>query len=473
MITLLTSRELDLLNAGNLAKYLQYCKMYGIRSATRLALRRLQKPRGAPPIEVAPLSFIPIPQATLPVAPLRKKVSIIVPTKNAGPEIRLLIRKLRAQEGILEPEIILVDSGSTDRTLEIATWEGVQIVHLAPERFTHSYARNLGAERAKGEYLLFMVQDALPLTSHWIWELVMALETDNLVGVSCAEYPRSDSDLFYQFLIHNQNEVPGLNRDRVMAWDESCSSYLGLRANAQLSDIAALLRRNVFERYRYQTDYAEDLDLGIRLIRDGHKLGFLYNTRVLHSHNRPAYYFLKRGYVDVRFLADIFPNFLYPEIEDRDRLYADIRLLYDRIANLAQTKPNLGLLQPAVSLVELLRVVPGSDGKRGEGIADCDPQLSEFTKNLYRTVATSHASGIGHSMLLPHVSSHIERFEKWLRGIYYGTDEILSHGVVGAIEKIFALHSGNHLAYLYLTQRERGAVDTTLDQIDKTLISGI
>jgi glycosyltransferase involved in cell wall biosynthesis len=470
--------ELDLLTSDNLAKYLRYCRMYGVRSATRLAFRRLQKPRGAPPIEVTPLATTSSPQPALPPSPLHKRVSVIVPTKNAGPEIRLLVRKLRGQEGMPEPEIILVDSGSTDATLEIARRESVQTIQLAPEQFTHAFARNAGANRATGEYLLFMVQDALPLTTHWLWELVTALETNSLAAVSCAEYPRADSDLFYQFLIHDQYEAPGLNQDRIMAWDESCSSYLGLRANAQLSGITVLLRRDVFELYRYRTDYAEDLDLGIRLIRDGHKLGFLYNTRVLHSHNRPAYYFLKRGYVDVRYLADIFPNFLYPEIENRDRLCADIHQLYDRIAKIAHTK--LGFLQPTVSLVESLHVlIPDIEGNRSEGTAVRDPQLSKFVENLYRMLAcTSLASGIGHSMLLPHVSSHIEKLEKWLRGIYYNIDEILSQEILGqevvsAIEKIFALHSGNHLAYLYLTERRLGAVDAPLARIDKTLMSGV
>src|SRR4051812_17147054 len=143
----------------NLAKYLRYCKMYGFKSATRLAVRRLRKPRGAPPRGVPPLYSLSISQAvTRSRAPIAKSVSVIIPTKNAGPEIRLLIRKLRTQEGIPEPEIIFVDSGSTDQTIEIAQQSDVQLVRIPSESFTHSVARNTGGDRARGEYLLFMVQ---------------------------------------------------------------------------------------------------------------------------------------------------------------------------------------------------------------------------------------------------------------------------------------------------------------------------
>lgn len=465
----------DLLTSDHLAKYLRYCRIYGVRSATRLALRRLQKPKGAPPIDVAPLCLTSVPQSSPCSSPLSQPLSIVIPTRNAGPEIELLIRKLRAQEGVPQPEIILVDSGSTDETLAIARNQNVQTLQLAPGTFTHSFSRNTGAERARGKYLLFMVQDALPLTRHWLEELVTALERNDLAAVSCAEYPRSDSDLFYQFLIHNQYEVPPLNQDREMVWSASCSSYLGLRANAQLSDIAVLFRRDVFEHYRYRRDYAEDLDLGIRLIRDGHKLGFLYNTRVLHSHNRPAYYFLKRGYVDVRYLADVFPNFVYPEIENSDRLYADICLLYNAVGKLARNPLLTRVLGTATRLIDSLRAcLTSAEDFRETTALGCDPKLVEFLAPLCRMVArTDTPSSIQRSMLFPHVSDHIVRFETWLRGIYPNQDETLNGQIVAAVEKIFALHCGNHLAYLYLTRMKLGSLDDALAEMNQTLVEGV
>src|ERR1700720_1582367 len=119
---------------------------------------------------------------------------------------RATVQKAEIQEGVKELEVIVVDSGSTDGTCGVAEQQAARLLNIAPEHFAHSVARNQGAEHASGEYLLFMVQDALPLTNLWLREMVGALEDNELAAVSCAEYPRSDSDLFYQFLIHNHNE---------------------------------------------------------------------------------------------------------------------------------------------------------------------------------------------------------------------------------------------------------------------------
>jgi hypothetical protein len=80
-------------------------------------------------------------------------------------------------------------------------------------------------------------------------------------------------------------------------------------------------------KYRYRFNYAEDLDLGIRLIKDGNKIAFLGSTRIIHSHNRSASYFLKRGYVDNLFLSDMFSDFPVPKINFSD-LIPDIAFTY-------------------------------------------------------------------------------------------------------------------------------------------------
>ncbi len=67
-------------------------------------------------------------------------------------------------------------------------------------------------------------------------------------------------------------------------------------------------------KYKYRFNYAEDLDLGIRLIKDGNQIAFLGSTRIIHSHNIPASYFLKKGYVDNLFLFDMFNDFPIPKI---------------------------------------------------------------------------------------------------------------------------------------------------------------
>ena len=71
-------------------------------------------------------------------------------------------------------------------------------------------------------------------------------------------------------------------------------------------------------------------NLGLRLTKDGYKIAFLGSTRIIHSHNRPAYYHLKRGYVDNVFLVRVLPN--YPVVgHNFDELISDIAFTYQAI----------------------------------------------------------------------------------------------------------------------------------------------
>ena len=470
-----SQRVLRILSAQNIVKYWRYCQMYGIRNATRLALRRLREPMGTLPAEMAPLVLPAVTSAEEEVSPIDKKVSVVIPTKNAGKHISALLEKMRAQKGILQCDVIVVDSGSTDGTVALAQSKGAKIVQISPQEFTHAFSRNKGAEKATGDSLLFMVQDALPLTNLWLWEMVTALQTNQLAAVSCAEYPRADCDLFYQFLIHRHYNSAGLDQDRILVWDKSCSSYLGLRSNAQISDIAALIRRDIFESYRYKTAYAEDLDLGIRLIRDGHRLGFLHRTRVLHSHTRCAYYFLKRGYVDARFLVEVFPNFVFPEVGDQVKLYCDILTCFNRLNQIARQLPGLRFPLPTKDLMELfLKIFSAGQGEAASAWERVNPELLEFMQRLSEHCQPmSSPLSVRANMIAPHIVNHFELLQNWVCGIYDVADQAFASDIVSALEKILALHAGTHLAYLYLTLRSRGKLDEVLIALDRTMTAGV
>lgn len=457
---------------ANLAKYLRYCRTYGVQSATRLAVRKILR-RGQLPgvMEPLPVPLLPDDDVREDVTPIRRKISVIIPTRNAGAEFQLLLRKLKAQTGIEQIEIVVVDSCSTDETVTLATAARAEVIPIVPESFSHSFSRNLGAERATGDYLLFMVQDALPLTQRWLWEMARTLEANNLAAVSCAEYPRADSDLFYRLLLWNHYRSLQLDRDRILQFDASCASTEGLRANAQISGISLLIRRDVFERYQYRGDYAEDLDLGIRLIREGHKIGFLYGTRVLHSHNRPAYYFLKRGYVDARNLAQVLPGFVFPQIRDAERLFGDISSLYQRLNSIDIEFADLHQPMSAPELIGRLQAQVLASNVSGPADTQVDPALDDFTRRL-----GGHAAALydpDRNMILPHLMQHLTLLQEFLSGVYPQIDQTLRSEIRACVIKMFALHSGTHLAYLYLVQSADGDGSHALHDLDRELVQGV
>ena len=258
--------------------------------------------------------------------PINHSVSIIIPTLNAGREFVWLIRKLRGQRGLKALQIVIVDSGSTDGTVELARAASCTLVQIKPEEFSHSFARNAGAAAARGDFLLFMVQDAYPIGDYWAYGMLRYLLDhvgERVAGVSCSEYSRSDSDVMYDSLINAHYRFLGcLDHDRI--GELRGDDYVSLRSYGSLSDVSCLISKELFDRYKYRGDYAEDLDLGLRLVKDGYRVATLASVKVVHSHNRPAFYFLKRSFVDVFFLANIFDDFPRPLSESTVGLIAGI-----------------------------------------------------------------------------------------------------------------------------------------------------
>jgi O-antigen biosynthesis protein len=458
-----------------LRKYFWYCRIYGVKSATKLAIRRLNK-WNVPPklVALAPVDLrISCVEENLPL--IDKKISVIVPTRNAGKEFPLLLRKFKAQKGIRECEIILVDSGSSDDTIRLGKKEGATVVEIPHETFNHGLSRNKGAEYATGDFLLFTVQDALPMTEQWLWEMANVLVKNDVVAVSCAEFPRSDCDLFYRLLMWCHYRHLHLDQDRFLAWDKSCASDLGLRANSGISDLAALIKHDVFRKYKYHEGFGEDPELGKRLITDGHRIGFLYSTRVLHSHNRPAYYFLKRGYVDSRFRNEVFPG-AYIAIDSSTALIRDIVAMYQRTKCVAHTLSNLKCPQPVGGLIDRIRALYLQEpaGLNGEEHLAEDSKLDEFAKILVsKGPIQTPQYNARTNMILPHVLAHVAELETYLSGAYESVDAELIGEVASALGKMVALHAGNHMGYWYATALASGRHDIGLAEMDRMLQYGI
>ena len=196
-------------------------------------------------------------------------VSVVIPVKNAGDDFRSLLSSLARQRGFKGVEIVVVDSGSSDLSVEMAREFGGKVLQISPEEFSHSYARNLAAENSSGDYILFTVQDALPSSDLWLHELFSALKKNDVAAVSCAEDPKNDADLFYRASCWSHYKFLEVDRqDRIFSKPE-IENYFTLRKNAQLSNLACLISRKLFLEYKFRGNFAEDLELGLRLIRMG------------------------------------------------------------------------------------------------------------------------------------------------------------------------------------------------------------
>src|SRR5688572_805883 len=110
-------------------------------------------------------------------------VSILIPTYNPGPSFITLLDVLKRQRLRLF-EILVVDSSSSDETLSIARIHGARTHIIAKQEFDHGGTRTLMGSLAKGDILVYLTQDALPMDETSVPTLVSALLADDRLGAA-------------------------------------------------------------------------------------------------------------------------------------------------------------------------------------------------------------------------------------------------------------------------------------------------
>ncbi len=304
-----------------IGKTIHYLRAQGVGPTVKKVLRRVSANDWLPadedglylqpPCAVSPAELWHMPDTCL---PYDGTVSIVVPTYNGGRELPDLLEALSRQTGV-QLELVIVDSGSADDTVALANAAGAKVVLIPQADFSHSYSRMTGANAASGEYLLFMTQDAIPDREDWVLRMLQPCLVSGAAAVSCYETPKADADLLARITVWNWKNVMSGGADKLTRQPED-TSYDSLRRCAQLSDNACLVKRSIFmELGGHRGAYAEDLDLGLRLLEAGHSLGILSSVCVIHSHNRTPMYHYKRAIVDSVNLSGMFADFPYVPLQ--------------------------------------------------------------------------------------------------------------------------------------------------------------
>ena len=105
--------------------------------------------------------------------------SIIIRTYNESKHLGALLSAINNQAVEKDSfEIVIVDSGSTDSTLEIANNFETRIVNIRKEDFTFGRSLNIGCDAAHGEALVFISGHCIPKGDRWLSELIKPLKNN-------------------------------------------------------------------------------------------------------------------------------------------------------------------------------------------------------------------------------------------------------------------------------------------------------
>ncbi len=108
-------------------------------------------------------------------------VSVVIITKNQRSLLERSLPCIAAQEKLShKPEIIVVDSGSTDGACALAVQQGARLICLESREFGFARAHNLGASAAAGDIVVRLSGDAVPASADWLYRLIQPFEDERV-----------------------------------------------------------------------------------------------------------------------------------------------------------------------------------------------------------------------------------------------------------------------------------------------------
>ena len=110
-------------------------------------------------------------------------VTIAILSFNGEEFFDELLSAVTNQKTDLQKEVLVIDSGSRDKTVEIAKkYSEVRLHEIPNSEFGHGKTRNLAVEMARGEFVLFLTQDAVPSHPGWLDSMIEPFSIDEKVA---------------------------------------------------------------------------------------------------------------------------------------------------------------------------------------------------------------------------------------------------------------------------------------------------
>lgn len=211
--------------------------------------------------------------------------SIIIRTYNEEKWIADVLEGIKKQE-YKNYEVIIVDSNSTDSTLDICERYNCKIVSIDKSKFNYSYASNIGAKEAKGEILCYLSGHSVPVNSDYLKRANDLFNNENVGGVYGDVIALPDGSIIEK-MFNNLGYKKALGKGII---------YENEIHPGILSCSNALLRKSIWGSNEFKEELGnggEDVEMAYCIIKDGFTIARDPNLLVMHSHGSGFFKFMK------------------------------------------------------------------------------------------------------------------------------------------------------------------------------------
>ena len=196
--------------------------------------------------------------------------SIVIRAYNEEQHIGRLLEGIR-QQTVRDVEIILVDSGSTDRTVSVAESFGARVVHIPPAEFTFGRSLNLGIQSAARELIVIASAHVYPVYPDWLEALLRPFDAEGIAltygkqrGPATARFP--EQQIYHQW-------YPDASRPR--------------QETAFCNNANAAIRKRLWEQNPYNETLTglEDLAWAKWAREQGYDITYVAEAEIIHVHD--------------------------------------------------------------------------------------------------------------------------------------------------------------------------------------------
>ena len=225
----------------------------------------------------------------------RVRFSVVIPTRNGAASLPALLDSIWSQRTMGSLEIIAVDSGSSDDTLDVLAHKAVNVIKIPLAAFDHGGTRNLAIVKTHGEFIVSLVQDARLADENCLEALASPFATDpKLAGTFARQLTRPDASALTRHYHARWSASAMEGRRAELAGGEDGFERMSPTERFALctfDNVASCIRRTVWEAYPFKTTpIAEDLEWAKEVLLRGYSIAFVPDAVVEHSHERSAGY---------------------------------------------------------------------------------------------------------------------------------------------------------------------------------------
>ncbi len=241
---------------------------------------------------------------------MKTKISIVIRCLNENDNLNILIPILLRQT-LEEYEIIFVDSGSTDGSLDtIKTYingsNNIFLTHIKKEEFTFGKSLNIGFDKAQGDYVVSLSAHCFPTTDEWLQNITEPF-SDNNIGIVYGKQSPHKNTRFSEASVQEK-------------WFSGKSM---IKEDIFLNNGNAAYRKSLWEEVRFDETLTglEDINFGLYAKSKGWQLYYSNESEVQHLHNENYKTIRNRYRREAEALKVIFDKHKIQSNQDNLKLY--------------------------------------------------------------------------------------------------------------------------------------------------------